>query len=301
MSKGWAISGSRVVSVEHEVLAGKLEAGWYEALHDYDGVYLRPRKIETERLVLVPSSVGDYIVDMINRFWGAGEAYKRIDILHKRGILLYGAQGIGKTALLSEVCNKHIANDGVVFVASGSLHDAKEMAIQLRNMEPERNLIILLEDIERYIRHGEEEGLLSLLGGQNQVNRVFFLATTNYISELPPRLTNRPSRFDEVIELNSFDINQRLTFINEFAMSDDSDLCRELALKSEGFDVAHLKELIVSVFCLGQNIDQTINRLRKMIDMVDEDNDSNEGDSDSECVFTENGQAPMPMIHCGQD
>jgi len=53
------------------------------------------------------------------------------------------------------------------------------------------------EDIDNPVDRGYEEEILSLLDGEHRVDRIVYIATTNYLKKLPARMINRPSRFDK--------------------------------------------------------------------------------------------------------
>jgi hypothetical protein len=94
-----------------------------------------------------------------------------------------------------------VSKGGVIILGDCHPERVAEALSGLRWVEPERPIVVILEDIDTIIdRHGESE-VLSLLDGENSIDKVVFLATTNYPENLDGRIVNRPSRFDRVVKI----------------------------------------------------------------------------------------------------
>ena len=115
-------------------------------------------------------------------------------------------------------------------------------------------LAILFEDVEEY----NDEQLTNYLDGVCQQDNILFLATTNYIAEVPDRLANRPSRFDEAIELGYPDETIRSEFLDMFDL--DQKIKDTLIAISGDMSQAHLKELIIQ----SQIFDQAVETVREL-------------------------------------
>jgi SpoVK/Ycf46/Vps4 family AAA+-type ATPase len=180
----------------------------------------------------------------ISCFWAAGEWYKSKGFPHKRGVLLYGPPGTGKTTLIREVAASAVFNGGIVL----RLCDLDELptAIHLiREVQPDARITVVIEDIEKWIRCNQEEELLDLLDGMQAVNNTLFIATTNHMSALPKRLTNRPSRFDTVISIGYPDTAARRKYITSVLPEASAAKIENLVQKTNGMSMAHIKEAII--------------------------------------------------------
>ena len=63
------------------------------------------------------------------------------------------------------------------------------MALKVfREIEPNRSIIYIFEDIDSIIEHHGEDEILSVLDGEMQVNKVLNIATTNYPERLDRRI-----------------------------------------------------------------------------------------------------------------
>lgn len=115
------------------------------------------------------------------------------------------------------------------------------------------------------MRQYGEHSLLALLDGENQIANVVHVATTNYVEELGARIVNRPSRFDEVKKIGMPNPQARTEYFTHTAGMDiDQAELQRWVLDTEGMSIAHLRELVVAVFCLGRGYEETLERLRKM-------------------------------------
>jgi SpoVK/Ycf46/Vps4 family AAA+-type ATPase len=267
-----------------EVCFTAAEPGVWRVNNGMRGPFITKTEIVTDKLIRVTDTPSDLVIRSIENFWGREEQFKKYGQIFKRGILLYGPPGSGKTVTIQLILEDFVRRGGVVIVASRP--DYAEFAIGVfRSVEPTRRMLIVMEDIDN-LRGGYETELCTLLDGQSQHEGIVFLATTNYIDRLPDRLKNRPSRFDERIEIGMPDERLRRAYLESRVQGGDAtseDLTKWVAA-TEGFSIAHLREFVVSVMCLGLSVDDTVERLKTMLptqldsDNEDEDDDDYEED-----------------------
>ena len=67
-------------------------------------------------LIRMPNSKTDQLLKSIETFWSIKDKYKQFGQLYKRGILLHGTQGTGKTTTIDLLFNQLLKRDGVVFI-----------------------------------------------------------------------------------------------------------------------------------------------------------------------------------------
>jgi hypothetical protein len=253
--------------------AKKLEAGLYECRwnNSIQAPSLVKKQINLDELYELPSPEIQNILDDIQTFWDRKGEYRKYNFVHKRGILLWGDPGCGKSGII-QLCVKRLIEieKGVVIniCDEDQFTWYTDIIKELRKIEPERPLIVILEDIDSLA--GEDRysttKLLNILDGVNQIDNVVYIATTNYPEKLQERITNRPSRFDRRYQVEMPSREIREAYISKKLTSDDlKKIDLEVWLnKTEGMSLSHLKELVVSVVVMGKTFEDSLSNLEDM-------------------------------------
>jgi SpoVK/Ycf46/Vps4 family AAA+-type ATPase len=111
------------------------------------------------------------------------------------------------------------------------------------------------------------------LDGVDKIEKIVFLATTNYPDKLGARVMNRPSRFDKRFKIGHPNDESRMLYFRhligdeEKAKSMGVDLNKWVA-DTEEFSIAHLKELFVAVCILGDSYEDAIETLSNMKEQI---------------------------------
>lgn len=242
-------------------------SGIYEIDNDNSGWFLSKVKFPSDNLLRLPGMPIDYILDQIDTFWKREELFKQTGLLHKRGILMYGPAGCGKTSIIRLLCDDvvHKRNGIVIMVTNCRL--AETALGGIRQIEPRRPILTIIEDIETFMGSSDESSsaraLLALLDGETQVDHVVHLATTNKPDVLEDRIAKRPGRFDLVIGLNHPVTEARKAYLHNLLHEHVSeDELQAMTDETEGLGLAHLRELVVASYCLGLSRTDTLKRLR---------------------------------------
>jgi len=247
----------------------QLPAGFYElGIDNQIGIYYEKRKVDTDELFELPSDELQDIIQDIENFWERSDKYEEYGFLHKRGILLYGEPGAGKSGII-QLCTKHLIekkNGIVISLSSGDQIDWYGKSIgSFRSVEPDRPLIVILEDIDSIAGEGNwsTSMLLNILDGIKQIDNVVYIATTNYPEQLEERITNRPSRFDRRYEILMPNAKVRESYFRSKLTEEDLEKIKlsEWIKATEGFSMAHLRELVIAVVALGNTFEDTLARL----------------------------------------
>lgn len=197
------------------------------------------------------------ISDKIKMFFAKQDVYKKYGVDPKRGMLLWGKQGTGKSTVIAKVVNQYVKDGNTLAVVwrtdKFEAHTVKDFiaAFQYKDVD---KLILIIEDIggSEYVQRGKraiESSLLSLLDNVEKIFKVptMILATTNHPENLLENLTDRPQRFDDVIEVKPPSGEFRAKFLSFFSQgeADAASLDAIQARAYDGMSVAHMKEIVI--------------------------------------------------------
>lgn len=275
LGKVWACNAEQTLFWAATPTVSAIGPGLYKCTQsDSAGHMLKKLIISTDDLIVFDDDAAvSKVLKEIELFWARAQNYRNLKLLHKRGLLMTGDPGSGKTSCIQQLIQVMIKLGGIAVYADDPYLLTGSLQV-LRQIEPERPVIVILEDFETLTENTKRENeWLSVLDGEAQINNVVFLATTNYVEKLDKRFTDRPSRFDTIMNVPMPSAKTRAVYLlSKIPFIDDVEL-DYIIQQTKGFSIAHLKELVVSVFCLndGQNfeerkinLDQVIFRLQKM-------------------------------------
>ena len=134
----------------------------------------------------------------------------------------------------------------------------------IREVHEEIPIIILMEDIDAILRRSYESDVMNVLDGVYSIDKVVFLATTNYPENLGSRIMNRPSRFDKKIFVGMPSEENRRQYIKSKLVKETESTVERWVRDTKGFSIAHIKELFVASRILGDDYDSSLRTLRKM-------------------------------------
>ena len=269
----WLKRGTNTfLPTDNAVTIPKVESGVYNIrFNESMGYYMVKKELTLDELIDLPNPEGHKVLEGIKTFWQRKEKFKDYGYSYKRGILLYGVPGGGKTSIINLLCKELVDNmDGVVFTISSEEDLAMYrnfMTETYRMIEPDRPIITIIEDIDGLCQHKETETkLLNVLDGIEQLENVVYLATTNYTERLSERILNRPNRFDMRIEVKSpNDECRRMYFEHKLKEADLGVInLEDWVEKTRGMTMAHLGEVIKSVLILGNSFEDTVKNLHEL-------------------------------------
>lgn len=247
----------KAVSVTHN----KLPAGCYSITKDNnDGAMIfRGKDIKSDDIYSFKGGITESFLHEINEFWGKQKVFKEHGFLHKRGYLLYGSAGVGKSAIIWQVARDVIQRGGIVFVCENPIFFTAGLTT-FRQVEPERPIVCVFEDIDAIINKYGESEILQLLDGDNQIDRVINIASTNYPELLDKRIVSRPRRFDRIHKILIPSDEVRIQYLKRKLPKEVN--IKEWIRKTKGLSFAALTESIISVVCLENDLDETVEILK---------------------------------------
>ena len=168
----------------------------------------------------------------------------------KRGVLLHGAPGTGKTHTIRYLLGQ--LEDVTVVILSGNALAAIAQACSIaRTLQP---AAVIIEDVDliaeqRGIHPGQHPFLFQLLNEMDGLGEdvdVAFLLTTNRVDLLEPALAARPGRVDQAVEIPIPDADARRALIElyrgnlQLEIADYSPVLE----RTQGVTASFLKELL---------------------------------------------------------
>src|SRR6202035_2039476 len=133
-----------------------------------------------------------------------------------------------------------------------------------RQVEPQRPMICIFEDIDAIIEEHSDSDLLQWLDGTQQVDRAVNLATTNYPEKLDRRIVSRPRRFDRLLRIDAPDARFREAYLaRKLCGQSAAERARWVEL-TDGLPFAALAELVISVECLGNDLEESAALLKSL-------------------------------------
>lgn len=276
----------------------KLTPACYEIQHGSNGIYFEKIPVNIDGLVRFPQANTDRVLTEIQNFWTRDALFREYNQTHKRGILMWGPPGSGKSCTVKFIMKDVIEErGGIVIKFSHPKLFADGMRI-FREIEPHTPAVVLMEDIDSIIESYSESDVLNILDGVDKIERIVFLGSTNYPEVLGSRIVNRPSRFDKRFKIGHPNSESRRIYLKHVLCDPKkaeaeglktpwsvekyiASQCKKLKIDLDcwvkdtgGFSIAHLKELFIAVVILGDGYDQAIKTLRSMKDVIKSDSDS---------------------------
>ena len=173
---------------------------------------------------------------------------------NSRGIILSGAPGTGKTMYAKSLAAE--AETTTILISAEMIqqrHDVKAAFKLARRLSP---TLIIIEDIDtagtvsrKFTDHPILGESLQAMDGMETNNGVVVLATTNHTENIDPAISDRPGRFDRIIEVPLPDRAQRKEIIQNLMRNMPTKIVSgkvidKVASKSEGLSGAWIREVV---------------------------------------------------------
>ena len=265
------IKDKMFVPSKKNIIYKTIPAGVYNVEYDHTSRehVLIKKELSLDELLYLPDPIFDQIINDIKYFWENEDKFKKYNYTYKRGILLYGKPGCGKSSISLLLSQLVISNGGIVFYINDfdSLYNFQRVLPKIRDIQKNTPILCVFEDLDSLILNREAETeLLNLLDGVNQTNNIVYIGNTNYPENLKERIINRPSRFDRRYEIGFPNAEIRRFYLESKINDEDKESIdiNYLVKNTEDFSLAHLGELVKSVFIFNKNIDDSLEELKSM-------------------------------------
>ncbi|OAQ59917.1 proteasome-activating nucleotidase [Pochonia chlamydosporia 170] len=249
-----------------------LAAGaWTKALHEeiyvFDdsswrkssSMYRSVQGVSWDDMIQEPSMKDGLLKDVLS-FFASRESYASMGVPWKRGVILHGVPGNGKTLSIKALINSLSALDPPIPAlvvksfdnrCNGPKWAMKIMFSHARAMAP---CVLVFEDLDSLVEDETRSYFLNEVDGIESNEGILMVGSTNHLGRLDDAIAKRPSRFDRKFHFKLPEEPERVAYcrqwVNKLANKDTVDfpdeLCDVIAKLTEGFSFAYLKELFIS-------------------------------------------------------
>lgn len=233
--------------VRGEVLVFE-DGGWHKSQELYEAI-----AGTTFDSLILPDALKSEVQSDLTRFFAARETYARYGIPWKRGVLLLGTPGNGKTHTVKALVNQ--SQQPCLYVKSfkaeyATDHDNIRKVFQrARETTP---CLLVLEDLDSLIDGSNRAFFLNEMDGFAANTGIVTLATTNHPERLDPAILERPSRFDRKYHFDLPGPDERRAFHTRWNQAAEPALrlspgaLATAVARTDGYSFAYLKELWLS-------------------------------------------------------
>lgn len=255
-----------------------IKPGCYESsLSQYGELILSPSKINLDRS-FGGVELQNEIEAKCNIFFEKESVYKKLGIKPRRGFLLWGPAGTGKTFVVNRTLSKLLNRGDTIVLKFDTTIRISALAKLLSNLEPTsevKKVCLILEDIgggeadPEAAQAFSDTSLLSFLDGNSyhlELPLVIF-ATTNYPQNMLANLIDRPGRFDDVIEVLPPSIQVKTEFMESLL---DRPLTPEEKVRlTKKHSMAHVKEAVVRHLVFDEDVAASLIKLSEHSEKVE--------------------------------
>jgi hypothetical protein len=196
--------------------------------------------------LFLPNEIKIELKNLVENFLESKDFYLKNKIPWKRGVLLFGKPGNGKTSIIRTIMAMYPFKP-VTVVSGASDETVREAFTYAEEQSP---ALLYFEDLDSLLEKSlDPSSFLNLMDGISAKNGLLVVATANEVKKLKANVTDRPSRFDRKFEIPLPNAEMAYIYLKRWF----GDLitirkCKELAkyATKHEFSYAYLKELYIS-------------------------------------------------------
>ena len=207
----------------------------------------------------------------VRDFFTQKEWYGQSSIPWKRGVILHGPPGNGKTQTIRALVNE--LNVSTIYVRS--LYDRHFNSEKCLNRIYKRARetapsIVIMEDVDSLITDRNRSYFLNELDGFRALSGVMTLVTTNHLEKLDVAISNRPSRFDVKIEFPNPSAECRAAYLGESLCLTKlkPEFATQVIKRTKGLSFAGLQEIVRSSIARHMKVMNLENAISQALDEI---------------------------------
>lgn len=244
---------------------------WYKSQDLFDSI----RSTSLDTLILAGTLKEDLVRDA-RQFFDSKDLYRRYGVPWKRGALLLGDPGNGKTHAIKGLIN--LFDVPCLYVRSFGAqhrHDHQCIAAAFERARESAPCLFILEDLDSLVNDGNRSYFLNELDGFQSNEGILTIATTNHPDRLDAAIVHRPSRFDRKYTFELPGPSERLLYLEmvnrrrEQPLRASAEGLAEVVALTGGFSYAYLKELAISAMMTWMAAEGRQPMERVMVELVD--------------------------------
>jgi transitional endoplasmic reticulum ATPase len=214
--------------------------------------------------VILEPKMKSSLIEDVQGFFDSRALYKEFAVPWKRGIILHGVPGNGKTISIKALINYLTERDDPIpslYVKSfenkcnGPQASVKDIFDHARKMAP---CLLVFEDLDSLVSKDVRSYFLNEVDGLDSNDGILMIGSTNHLNSLDPAISKRPSRFDRKYQFKVPSFAEREAYANYWknklaknaSVEFPVDLSPIIATLTDGFSFAYLKELFVMTLLL---------------------------------------------------
>lgn len=245
--------------------------GCYQVNETMQGYMLSPVATKsTERPILDKALLNNLLTDT-DTFFANRDFYQANGLTHKRGVLIFGHPGVGKTTFIKHYLGQLRGQYGVI-VDCSRIYFGAGLFHYLKAVFGNRPKVLVMEDVDGATNdYGSRSAFLNFIDGPRELDNTLIVATTNYPERLDSAILDRPSRFDAIYYCGLPGPELRKEFLLKWFpdLGANNERMQALVLATDGFSGAYFKELFTLTGLRQCSVEDALKALqdrRKMIE-----------------------------------
>lgn len=236
----------------------------FQSLHDYETIHMWnagrvPRGTLGWGDLVIPDGMKTDLRCMVESFVDARSKYQELGLPWRRGLLLGGPPGCGKSTAIKVIAAQVKASVFVLPITSKT--DDYTLTRFMDAASDAAPSVCVIEDLDRVVEGGKSEismsHLLNLLDGigTGQKQGVLLISTANHVDRLDPALSpRRPGRYDRYFHFETPSLEDRTTLLRMRGKGRFGEAAiLSVAEKTKGYSHALVQELVVCALLKALN------------------------------------------------
>ena len=193
---------------------GPLNGGFFDIQYNF-----MKRNQRTNELMAWNPRIKETLERDVLNFIKVMPILKENGLPNSRGIILSGPPGTGKTMIAKSMASETEAT--TILISAEMIQQRNDIKSAFRLARKLAPTLIIIEDIDtagtvsrRFADHPILGEYLQAMDGIEANEGVVVLATTNHTENIDPAISDRPGRFDRIIEVPLPDVNQRINILS---------------------------------------------------------------------------------------